>query len=227
MKAKLNFFKIIWTVNGIILLVILLMISTFYIFDKVSKIFDKPAGVEVLSESDEKTGNDVNGESVGDIIKPYGISDNIIILKVLSPAVIDPGFNSSVGFSGSYYSGGGTNGGLVNLRFLNMDTGQVRELLKQNLYIPHYQIAGISSKNDKDLMKSIYFVIEEDTNDNDRLDMDDHWSFYVSDPDGDNLAKIFGDLKAYTLLDEKLVYLTFVDDKFIIYNFLEDKIIFE
>lgn len=228
MNKKRDYFRILWTINGSILLILLLLISSYLIFEKINNISrNRLEGVGIIDETTtdkDKSGND---QIIERIEKYYGITENLAVIKIISSAITEKELYAASGFTGEYHSGGGSRGGVVNIKFINLDTGESSELFEHDLYLPGIWIAGLYYKNEITLTRNLYFAVEKDTNGNSRLDSEDEITLYTSERDGSKLKRILGGISTYSLIDENRVFLTFSNKDYRIMDYRDGTILFD
>lgn len=184
-----RFFRIIWRINSITILIFLLLIIGFVAFNFIKEVFDrkKPPVITNIAV-------DPQGQEKWTLGRPQEIEGtNFIYIPLVSekkeisvqqPVLASKAFNS---YDHGYFSPS------RNLLFINEKTREMKWLFNDNTQmIVQIEMLSILKRYDKDrkIDAIVYQIIRKDTNGDNRLTSDDLIDIAISLPDGSQYKEV-------------------------------------
>lgn len=197
-----TFFKNIWRINGIIIMVAGILAICVLAF----------AGYQIISETtrDRNTRNIVNIQGESDIKEKWQLGYMSEIKG--SPYVMIP-LNSDQNYAQSYYSKSSSS--IRNYLFINSQTNEKHWLFNTNQYLvvdSDVLLEGDCESKENASIAILYRVVKTDTNDDKRLTNQDKLTIGMSLPDGKGYKDILDGVDVFVghrLLDEKALLIVY------------------
>ena len=210
-----NFFKLIWKINAILilLLALILIITQFeYLLRQLPKTRPESYRIPIISE--EK------------IIKKYEIYEyskikEINIFVIFSNAIsgykieIEKSNSRNRSSHGNFYSllpPKDQSMFPVNIIFSNSSKNEKLKLFESDVYIVYYELASLNKKDQDQLSKNVYLIIKNDTNNNGFLDMEDKKWLLISNYNGKNLKLLTDNMIGFSIVGNNKINYRYLDN---------------
>jgi hypothetical protein len=186
-----RFFKFIWRLNGVAIMLLLLFLMVVAGYHCVKEILPRRRPVAVINVAE-----DPKGEEKWTLGNPQDIDGTPFIyiplvsekkeINIAKPGMVNKALRS--------YDGGHSK----NLLFLNKQTGEMKWLFKDNRQlVTNTNLLSLEKRYDKErkIEAILYHVIAKDTNGDKKLTSEDSADIGISYPDGSHYKELFQDVE--------------------------------
>ena len=194
MESKFN--RIVWTINGIGLLMVLLVALSFVNVNVIERINESDFDRGLIVTDSNKKLNDVKFDlqhivydSPEKIASKNIYFSRVTILDKKLPDDIKKAISEAAQISVDFV------GATINLVFFTADRKEIYKLLERNAYINKISYPSGKHYNDKEKIQPfmLFEIAVKDNNNDHRINDNDNMSYYISDLNGKNLHKITPD----------------------------------
>jgi hypothetical protein len=198
-----NYNSVIQFIILILICVFILVQGTIYIFNQFHR--ENNSGVQIITK-DSKV-------EVKKVIKFNTVLRDTFVFSLESNAISDSDV-MALQKSGLSYERSPGGKEIVNFYFVSENKKLETQLFDKNVYIASWQFINDTKSNGFLIDKNFYAVVSQDTNEDNKLTIDDTVDLYTSDYNGFNLKKIGSNIYKYQAINDNIfIFSEIIDNK--------------